>query len=431
MRRMITKMAFCLLALCLSIGGKVQAQTQNSVTEVIPFKTIEGKIIVEATVNGVTADFVLDLAGHNALLPEAIKKLRINTEKAGSFNAHQDFVFKDVPTGEVYEMGTLTVGNNLFRNNLPAFILKDEPFLHKLGVAGILNSAIFQTSVLTIDMQRKKITITQPYRPSYMKLNYRESIELVTGAGIMCPISIQGKPVSLVLDTWSNGLVNLTEEDFNKWMTLYPKGTPHKVSIGYKEETQEEESLVLPETVFVKTKIDDAFAVKNPSLKHSVLGKKLLDYGILSIDYVHQKIYFQPFDLVPIPESEAKVTEVKAEDGKMNPITRQFFLEHIFDYRTGNDFVYNGDKPVVIDFWATWCGPCMRLLPKMEELAEKYKGKVMFYKVNADKEKDLCKHFGVKALPTLFFIPVGGKPIVEVGATPEKYVQIIEEQLLK
>ena len=66
---------------------------------------------------------------------------------------------------------------------------------------------------------------------------------------------------------------------------------------------------------------------------------------------------------------------------------------------------------MVVDFWATWCGPCMRLLPKMEELAEKYKGKVMFYKVNADKEKDLCKHFGVQALPTLFFIPVGGKPI--------------------
>ena len=91
---------------------------------------------------------------------------------------------------------------------------------------------------------------------------------------------------------------------------------------------------------------------------------------------------------------------------------------------------FNG-KYLYIDVWATWCGPCMRLLPKMEELAEKYKGKVMFYKVNADKEKDLCKHFGVQALPTLFFIPVGGKPIVEVGATPEKYVQIIEEQLLK
>lgn len=91
--------------------------------------------------------------------------------------------------------------------------------------------------------------------------------------------------------------------------------------------------------------------------------------------------------MVPIPEAEAKVTETKVEDGKLNPITRQFFLEHIFDYRKGNDFVYNGDKPVVIDFWATWCGPCMRLLPEMEKLAEKYKGKVVFYKVNADKER--------------------------------------------
>ena len=135
--------------------------------------------------------------------------------------------------------------------------------------------------------------------------------------------------------------------------------------------------------------------------------------------------------MVPIPEAEAKVTETKVEDGKLNPITRQFFLEHIFDYRKGNDFVYNGEKPVIIDFWETWCGPCMRLLPEMEKLAEKYKGKVVFYKVNADKEKDLCNHFGVQALPTLFFIPAGGKPIIEVGATPEKYVQIIEEQLLK
>lgn len=45
-----------------------------------------------------------------------------------------------------------------------------------------------------------------------MKLNYRENFELITGLGIVCPISIQGKPVSLVLDTWSEGLVNLTEK---------------------------------------------------------------------------------------------------------------------------------------------------------------------------------------------------------------------------
>ena len=62
---------------------------------------------------------------------------------------------------------------------------------------------------------------------------------------------------------------------------------------------------------------------------------------------------------------------------------------------------------------------------------EKYKDQVIFLKVNADKEKELCGMFNIVALPTVFFIPVNGKPIVEMGATPEKYVEIIEKQLLK
>lgn len=428
-RLMIIRMYLCLIVVC-SIAAGAGAQTLNNMTEVIPFKTIDGKIIVEAVVNGEPADFVLDLAGHNALLPEALKKLRIHTDKEGTFRSFQDFQFKKVQTGKVYEIETLALGNNTFQSNLPAFTLADEPYLRKLGVMGVLNSALFQTSVLTIDMQRKRITITQPYRPSYMKLNHRGSFELTAGSGILCPLSVQNKPVSLILDTWSEGLVNLTEEDFNAWSAQYPKGNPQKISNGYKEATPEGESLKLPETVFIKTKIENATAVKNPSLKRSVLGKNILDRGILSIDYLHQKIYFQPFDLAPIPEAEAKVTEVKVEDGKMNPITRQYFLENIFDYRKGGEFVNESGLPIVIDFWATWCAPCIRLMPQMEELAEKYKGKIRFYKVNADKEKDLCNYLGVKALPTLFFIPAGGKPIVEVGAKLEKYVEIIEEQLL-
>ena len=99
---------------------------------------------------------------------------------------------------------------------------------------GVLNSAVFRTSVLTIDMRRKKITITQPYRPSYMKLNYRENFELITGLGIVCSISIQDKTIFPILDTWSDGLINLTEKDFNEWSTLYPKGTPQKFQSAIK-----------------------------------------------------------------------------------------------------------------------------------------------------------------------------------------------------
>ena len=93
--------------------------------------------------------------------------------------------------------------------------------------------------------------------------------------------------------------------------------------------------------------------------------------------------------------------------------------------------VLKSDKKVLVDFWATWCGPCMRLIPELEKMVEKYKDQVIFLKVNADKEKELCGMFNIVALPTVFFIPVNGKPIVEMGATPEKYVEIIEKQLLK
>ena len=86
---------------------------------------------------------------------------------------------------------------------------------------------------------------------------------------------------------------------------------------------------------------------------------------------------------------------------------------------------------VIIDFWASWCGPCMKMLPIMEKLAAKYKDQVIFYKVNADVERELCRVYDIEALPTFFFIPVGGKPIVEVGARPENFESIIQEQLLK
>ena len=106
----------------------------------------------------------------------------------------------------------------------------------------------------------------------------------------------------------------------------------------------------------------------------------------------------------------------------------------IMAVKTTTDQTFEQDTQqgvVLIDFWATWCGPCMRLIPEMEKMAEKYKDQVLFLKVNADKEKELCSMFNVVALPTLFFIPVGGKPIIETGATPEKCEQIIKDKLLK
>ena len=386
------------------------------------------KDCLEMVVNGVIADFVLDLAGHNAILPEYVEKLKIDPNVPGDFR-YDTFQYKKVPVEKSVKIGSISFGNSVFGNEVAAFVLKDEPYLRKLGVAGVVGSSLFNNVVLTIDSKRKKITMSNPYRPSYMKLDHRSNMDLIPASGIVCPVVLDGVTYSLLLDTWNNGMITLNAADFAK---LNGKdGGNVKVSEGYASAEIAAKSKVVAACHFVKGDFSDITVAENGSLPRSVIGNEILKQGLLSIDYGKRKVYFQPFDLAEVKDEVIGADEVKVESGKLNPITREYFLEHVYDYRKSSEFVFKGDKPVVIDFWATWCGPCMRLIPELEKMAEKYKDQVIFLKVNADKEKELCVMFNIVALPTVFFIPVNGKPIVEMGATPEKYVEIIEKQLLK
>lgn len=74
-------------------------------------------------------------------------------------------------------------------------------------------------------------------------------------------------------------------------------------------------------------------------------------------------------------------------------------------------------RPVVIDFYATWCGPCKRMAPMVEELAAEYAGKVDFYKIDVDKETPLAQQFRIEAMPTFVFIDAQGNIKMEVGST--------------
>jgi len=86
----------------------------------------------------------------------------------------------------------------------------------------------------------------------------------------------------------------------------------------------------------------------------------------------------------------------------------------------------------VIDFYADWCGPCRRVAPIMEKLAEEYEGQLVVYKINVDQEKDLAEAFQVKSIPMVLFIPLEGKPMMQVGAMQEaEYKKVVEEQLIK
>lgn len=132
-------------------------------------------------------------------------------------------------------------------------------------------------------------------------------------------------------------------------------------------------------------------------------------------------------------KSTENVSEVAAEKGgKVIRLTRASFISQVYDYqKNAKVWKYEGDKPAIVDFYATWCGPCKRVAPILEELAKEYEGKIVIYKVDTDQEKELARAFGITSIPTLLFIPMKGDPQVANGALPkENLKQAIDEFLL-
>lgn len=113
-------------------------------------------------------------------------------------------------------------------------------------------------------------------------------------------------------------------------------------------------------------------------------------------------------------------------------LTKGGFVRRVADIDAmATDWKFLGDKPAMIDFYASWCGPCQRLLPIVESLADEFEGKVDIYKVNVDQEEELAAAFNVRTIPTLIFIPMSGKPEREVGAKSESELREKLNNLLK
>ena len=129
----------------------------------------------------------------------------------------------------------------------------------------------------------------------------------------------------------------------------------------------------------------------------------------------------------------AASAQEKKEESKVKHLTYNEFLKKVWDFeKNPNTFIYKGELPAIIDFYADWCGPCRRVAPIMEKLAEEYDGKLLVYKVNTDQERGLSAAFQVKSIPMVLFIPLEGQPTMQVGALPEEgYRKVVEEQLIK
>ena len=119
------------------------------------------------------------------------------------------------------------------------------------------------------------------------------------------------------------------------------------------------------------------------------------------------------------------------EDMMSEHLTKESFLEKVFDYENNKEWTFKGENPAVIDFYADWCGPCKMVAPIIEELSAEYDGKVDFYKIDTDAEQELASAFGIQSIPSLLFIPKEGQPQMAAGALPKNALQdVIDKELL-
>lgn len=110
-------------------------------------------------------------------------------------------------------------------------------------------------------------------------------------------------------------------------------------------------------------------------------------------------------------------TKSLSTSGKPIEMTSEMFKQKIMDYETNpKEWKYKGDKPAIIDFYATWCGPCKMTAPILDSLATEYAGRIYIYKVDVDKQQELASAFGIQSIPSLLFIPQKGDPRMSVGA---------------
>lgn len=122
-------------------------------------------------------------------------------------------------------------------------------------------------------------------------------------------------------------------------------------------------------------------------------------------------------------------------DEKMSPIhlTKVQFISKVANFETNpTEWRYLGEKPCIIDFYASWCGPCKMVAPILEDLAKEYDGQIYIYKVDVDAQQEIASAYNIQSIPTIFFCPMNGIPQITQGAmTKESFQKTIKEVLLK
>ena len=107
------------------------------------------------------------------------------------------------------------------------------------------------------------------------------------------------------------------------------------------------------------------------------------------------------------------------------------FAKNVANPHSLSDWQFLGDKPAIVDFYASWCAPCRMLAPVLDDVARDYDGKVDVYKIDVDKEPALANAFKVRSIPTLLFIPREKLPVISCGGmSKSELIDAINSHLL-
>jgi thioredoxin 1 len=112
-------------------------------------------------------------------------------------------------------------------------------------------------------------------------------------------------------------------------------------------------------------------------------------------------------------------------------LTKESFKEKVFNYETNKEWKFEGKVPVIIDFYANWCGPCKMVAPVLEELQKEYGDKLTIFKVNTEEQQELSSIFGIQSIPSILFVPLEGQPQMAMGALPKETFKSAISDVLK